>query len=118
MALKSTIQAQVRVALDLIQDVGDAVTITKTTEETFDFSDSTVEGTTAQNAISSRALIVNTRRDLSDGAPNLKSTVIFDTMAVGSLDGYDTITLRGATWDIVSYEDNGYIIEAELRRAV
>ena len=118
MALRSLVQSQVAAALRAIQDLGEDITISKVSSEEYSFSTNAISRDSTAAAINSTCVVLSTRRSTQDGTPHLEAAIIVDSTVVGSIDGYDGVTLRGADWQIVSYEDNEYTNQIELRRAL
>mgnify|MGYP003677220671 CR=1 FL=1 len=116
MAFRGTVQKQVQKALKIIGDLGVTVTIAKKTNEAYDIATATVTTTTSSASITTQGLQEGVRRESSDSASTLKSSLLLDSKAVGALDGYDLITISTVTWDLVSYIDDGYVTTCELRR--
>ena len=116
MALKGLVQKQVKAALRIIADLGVDVTITKQTNETYDITTATVTKTTSSSSIIARGLQEGVRRNVTDSATTLKTSLLLDSLAVGALDSYDTVIFLSNTWELVSYIDDGYITTCELRR--
>ena len=114
MGYKSLIQSQVKSALKLIGDLGTSAVFSNTSDVSYNFgSQEIVEGNTATTTIT----IFETERSRggSDTSP-LSVSIIADSTTTVGLDQYDTVAYLGNTYNLSSFDDNGFITTMMLQK--
>ena len=121
MALRTLVQSQVNAAFRLIGDLGSDVTLTNAAPVAYSFGTGTTQSTTQVSTASARGLIQETSRSLNNNDKSNQRSMLFPTSQLpAQFDQYDSIIIAGDTvpWDIVSWDDDGYLTTAVIRRTV
>lgn len=115
MALRNLINSNVDSAFRLIGDLGTTVSFTNADTTGYDFSDGSTT-TTTETAVSITGIVGSTRRDA--GTSSINTTITFKSNDVSVVSSYDTATFNSSTWNVVSFEDDGYLTVVNVSRSI
>jgi len=116
MALKSLIKGQVKKTFDLyLQDLAQDVTLTNKAASTYNFT----TGQTTVSDISSvkvKGVLVEEKKDPKDplNTTTARDLLLINAEDVTDFNLYDSITVSGKTFNINSFTNNGFLIEADI----
>jgi hypothetical protein len=116
MALKSLISGQVKKAFDLyLQDLAEDVTLTNKTASTYNFTTGTTT-VSDKASIVVKGVLVEGTKDPKDplNTTTAKDILLINAKDVTEFNRYDSITVGGKTYNINSFTNNGFLIEADI----
>ena len=115
MSYRGLVKSNVRKAIALIKDLAEEFTLIQSNPTEYDFS--TLEaGVTNPEKTTIKGVVLSTVRRLKSQASQtrvmtVKLLLVSDD--VDDLTDYDSIVVRGLTYTISDYDDNGYTIEVD-----
>jgi len=116
MAFKSLLKSQVKKTFDLyLQDLAQDVTLTNKTASSYNFA----TGQTTVSDVSSvtvKGVIVEEKKDPKDplNTTTSRDLLLINAEDVTDFNLYDSINVNGKTFNINSFSNNGFLIEADI----
>jgi protein involved in temperature-dependent protein secretion len=116
MAFKSLLKSQVKKTFDLyLQDLAQDVTLTNKTASSYNFA----TGQTTVSDVSSvtvKGVIVEEKKDPKDplNTTTSRDLLLINAEDVTDFNLYDSISINGKTFNINSFSNNGFLIEADI----
>jgi hypothetical protein len=114
MALRNTILRGVDTAFSIANDLAVDVTFNPATSGDYNFSNQSVEINTGK-AVTIRGLIIDDKKEITDGNNAKRKLLVKTADMVGNIDTYSTFNINNNSYALKKYEDNGYVIEIEMR---
>lgn len=105
MSLNSKVTAAVKKAFTSLGDLVDTGTLSSKAVSGYNFSTGSTISTLSSKTID--VIIQSTKNKTGDGF--IVSALIKSGIDISS---YDTLTVKGDTYNIVDFDDNGFVIEA------
>jgi len=109
MSMKARINNAVEKAFNAIGDLKQTGTLTVKNVGSYDFATQTTSSTISTQSIE---LFIETKK--SKSGEGFKTSALIK--GVVDLEVYDSLSIGGVTYNIVSFADNGFITEAELTK--
>ena len=116
MSYSKLIKNNVKMAFNVIGDLGEDIVFTNKTVSNYNFATQSISENT-DTPITVKAVIESQYRT-NDDTPRLECKIMIDSANLDSkiIDNYDTVVLRGKNWKINSFEDNNYVINLIVGR--
>lgn len=116
MSYSKLIKNNVKMAFNIIGDLGEDIVFTNKTVSNYNFTTQSVD-TATDTSFTAKAVVENQFRT-NDDTPRLECNLMFDSDYLDSkkIDNYDTVVFRGKTWKINKFEDNNYVITLTVGR--
>ena len=116
MSYSKLIKNNVKMAFNVIGDIGEDIVFTNKTVSNYNFTTQSVD-TVTDTSFTAKAVVENQFRT-NDDTPRLECNLMFDSDYLDSkkIDNYDTVVFRGKTWKINKFEDNNYVITLTVGR--
>ena len=114
MSYRNTVKKNVNLAFKLIKDLGTDALFTKSSTSEFDFATASPTTTVEETKIV-RAVLVKTGKSKED-ASSLVGELLLKSEDLEDPSVYDSIIIDDKTWNIVEYEDDGYVITAKISK--
>jgi hypothetical protein len=116
MALKSLIKSQVKKAFDsYLEDLAQDITLTNKSASSYNFA--TGQTTVSDKAsVTVKGMLVEGKKDPKDplNTTTAKDILLINAEDVTEFNLYDSITVNGKTYNINSFTNNGFLIEADI----
>jgi hypothetical protein len=116
MALKSLITSQVKKTFDLyLQDLAQDVTLTNKSASSYNFTTG-VTTVSDKSSITVKGVLVEGKKDPKDplNTTTAKDILLINAEDVTEFNLYDSIKVSGKTYNIDSFTNNGFLIEADI----
>lgn len=117
MSYKGLINTNVARAFNLLKDLAEDVTLSKKTDNTFDFSTMTATETVA-TAIPTKAVVTDSNKSSLE-KNSLTKIMLLKTQDIGDISLYDKVSYKSASWVIgPSILSDGYVTIVEVTKEV
>ena len=118
MSYKSLVKSNVRKAITLIKDLAEDITLIEVNPTEYDFNDLEA-GTTNPSSAVIRGVVLSITRKLKSQVSQTRvmtAKLLLVSDDVDDLTDYDKVVVRGLTYTISNYDNNGYTIEVDVVR--
>jgi hypothetical protein len=116
MALRNTILKGVNTAFSTLNDLAVDVTFDLAESASYDFTTGTTTVDSSES-ITVKGILIKDEKEITDGSGISTLLLVKKSDITGSINTYSYFTIGNKTYALKDYEDNGYVIEINVRGA-